>query len=198
MNIYKLLYWIIGILILALIVAGIYMLVQLNKGVPTDTTTTTDQNNTSGGVNIPPVTVKTPNTNTASVTGQNGEVIAIKDFLHNGETVPDTVNPGFSYLAGSIGYCLGNGKCPSGYKTDEFTVSYNAATESFNVALLKMPLDTSRNDAEKFLMDRLGLHRIILCNLSYYVDVPSTLSSALAGKNLGFSICPGATILKGL
>ena len=198
---YKIIYWILGILVAMLLVLGVYILIQITQ-TPTasvsDTTTytqtTTNSGNTSNTSNTSVVKAP-PNPNTYKVNGQDGNPIAVKDFLHNNETVPDTVNPGYYYLAGSIGYCLGNGQCPSGYQTDDFTVTYNTSSEQFSVVLLTKPLATSRDEAEKFLMDRLGLHRIFLCNLHYYVSVPTSVDSTLAGSNLGFSACPGATAL---
>lgn len=187
----------------ALLILGILLLVALGGYIflnPTNTPTSTQNvpQTTSGVTTSPPsVTIKPahPEQNTYKVTGQDGNPIAVKDFLHNKETVPDTVNPGYYFLAGSIGYCLGNGTCPEGYKTDEFTATYNTGTEQFSVALIKAPIAKARLDAEQFIMDRLGLHRIILCNLRYYVSVPSNVDSKYAGQNLGFSACPGATAL---
>ena len=121
--------------------------------------------------------------------------MTVKDFLHNKETVPDTVNPGYFYLAGSIGYCLGDGSCPSGYKTNDFSISFHNADGAFTIELLAEPIAAARAEAELFLLDRLGISQAQMCLLNYWVGVPDSVNATFAGKNLGFSFCPGATQL---
>ena len=190
----KIIYWVLGILLAALLLLGVFVLLQINQKPPVDAGTSTASQSINDSIPSVPGT-KIPSSNTFKVTAQDGTYILVKDFLHNKETVADTVNPGNYYLAGSIGYCLGNGTCPAGYRTPDFTITFNTATEQFSVALLTKPLATTRFAVEKFLMDRLGLHRITLCNLRYFVSVPSTVDSKMAGKNIGFSPCPGAYVL---
>lgn len=130
-----------------------------------------------------------------SLITQSGETVTVNDFIRNGETVPDAVNPGSYILAGSLGYCLSDGSCPTGAKSDSFNVSYNEKTHFFNVILLTEPLGTGRLEAEQFIMARLGISEQQACSLNYYVGTPYWVNEAYAGKNLGFSFCPGATAL---
>lgn len=132
---------------------------------------------------------------TMTITTMSGHTVSVKDFIHNGETVPDTVNPGNYYLAGSIGYCLGDGTCPSGYKTDDFVVTYNESAASFNIILTAEPLAKSRDEVGLFMLDRLGVTQAQLCGLRYWLGTTAGVNGVYAGKNLGFAFCPGATAL---
>jgi hypothetical protein len=127
-------------------------------------------------------------------TSDKGTVIT-RDFIHNGETVTDTVNPGTYQLAGSLEYCLADGTCPSGAATSDFSISYNSKTQFFNVALVNEPLGPVRAAAEKFLTSRLGVSSAQMCRLQYFVGTPNYVNSSYSGKNLGFSFCPGAVPL---
>jgi len=132
---------------------------------------------------------------TVSFATPGGAVATVKNFIRNGETVPDVQNPGSYVLAGSVGYCLADGTCPSGASTTDFNISYNEQTHFFNIVLLKEPLGTVRLAAEQFLTDRLGLTGQEACNLNYFVGTPYWVNEAYDDKNLGFSFCPGATTL---
>ena len=130
-----------------------------------------------------------------SVAVQGGGAIAVKDFVHNGETVLDVQNPGSYVLAGSLGYCLTDGTCPAGASTTDFSVSYNDKTNFFNIVLLKEPLGTIRLEAEQFLQNRLDITEQQACGLNYFVGTPYWVNSVYDDRNLGFSFCPGATVL---
>ena len=132
---------------------------------------------------------------TLSFTTRSGATAIVKDFVHNGETVADVVNPGSYVLAGTVGYCLADGTCPAGYSTTNFNISYDEKTHFFNVVLLKEPLGTVRLEAEQFLANRLGITGQQLCSLDYSIGAPYWVNTAYADKNLGFSFCPGATAL---
>lgn len=132
---------------------------------------------------------------TISFVTPGGFVVTVKDFVHNGETVSDVQNPGSYVLAGSLGYCLADGTCPSGALTTDFSISYNEKTHFFNIILLKEPLGAVRLLAEQFLAERLGLTGQQACSLNYFVGTPYWVNQSYDDKNLGFSFCPGATKL---
>lgn len=125
----------------------------------------------------------------------SGATITVSDFIHNNETVPDTANPGSYVLAGDLGYCLADGTCPKGASVTDFSVSYDEKTHFFNIILLAEPLGTSRLNAEQFVESRLGISGQQACSLNYYVGTPYWVNSNYDNKNLGFSFCPGATVL---
>src|SRR3989344_215025 len=117
----------------------------------------------------------------------------INDFLHNGTTVEDVQNPGNYYLAGNLGYCLKDGVCPTGAPTAHYKVTYSIKEHFFTIALTDEPLGVARLGAQQFLMQALGMSQQQLCDLNYYLGTTSYVNSIYAGKNLGFSFCPGAT-----
>ena len=132
---------------------------------------------------------------TLSFPTRSGASLTVKDFIHNGETVSDSQNPGSYVLAGSLGYCLANGSCPSGASTTDFSISYNEKTHFFNIILLKEPLGEARFEAEQFLISRLGIDERQICSLDYFVGAPYWVNETYDDKNLGFSFCSGATKL---
>ncbi len=107
--------------------------------------------------------------------------IVVNDFVHNGTTAPDPSNTGNYYLAGMNG--------------SDFAISYNATSQFFTIALNKEPIGTARLEAEQFLLKALGIPEAQLCNINYYLGTDVYTNSLYAGKNLGFSFCPGATAL---
>lgn len=126
---------------------------------------------------------------------RDGGTAPTKNFIDNGETVADVVNKGEYVLAGSLGYCLGNGTCPTAGSATDFSIVYDANHQLFNILLLKEPLRTSRINAEQFLMDKLDVSKDTLCQLNYWIGVTSQVNSYYAGENLGFSFCEGSTPL---
>lgn len=112
----------------------------------------------------------------------------VQNFLTNGETVADVVNPGHYLLAGSVGYCLADGTCPEGFATDSFVISYHENQSQFAVGILAEPIGTVRQEAEAFLIDRLGIEPAVLCELNATVLVPVGLNPDVVGE-IGFSVC---------
>ncbi len=195
---YKAVYWIVGVLGTLLVVFGVWFIVQLlHPAAPATTTTQTSNNQNGNFSNTVDVTNTAPQAAGVRVPIRTGGSIKTKDFIHNGETAADVVNPGLYYLAGAVGYCLANGTCPAGYNSPDFTVTYNSSTGLFNVVLATEPIAQARQAAGAFLMSRLGLKDFEVCSLLYYVSVPSTVNSTYAGKNLGFDFCSGATLIAG-
>ena len=130
-----------------------------------------------------------------TLTTQNGAAIVTNDFIHNGVTIPDTANAGNYLLAGNLGYCVSNPQqCQAASSTD-FTVYYNSTQQSFIIDLIKEPMGQARLDMEQFMSTVLGLTQQQMCSLNYLVGVTRYVNSQFTGKNLGFSFCPGATVL---
>ncbi len=184
-----------GLLIAIVLVIGYWFFFTKTDS---DTNKPTPQD--QGGVenplfpSLPPVKLGTGTSSpqTVTVASQSGDPLMVKDFINNGETTPDVVNPGYYVLAGSIGYCLGDGRCPSGASTTDFKITYNSASQFFNIVIFTEPIGKVRSIAEYFLLDRLGLTQQELCTLRYSVGVPYRVSPINAGKNIGFSFCPGS------
>jgi hypothetical protein len=130
-----------------------------------------------------------------TVASLSGSAIVTNDFIHNGVTIPDAANNGSYLLAGNLGYCITDPqKCQAGTTTD-FNVFYDSTVGSFTIALLKEPLGRVRLKAERFLMQTLGIAQGDMCRLNYYVGTTMYVNPHYDSKNLGFSFCPGATVL---
>jgi hypothetical protein len=121
--------------------------------------------------------------------------VAVKDFIHNGVTAADVENQGKYYLAGSPGYCMPDGTCPHGAQAPNYIVTYDAASQSFVVALTSEPIGTARRDATQFMLRALGVTEQDLCRLNYYLGTDIQVNPTYAGRNLGFAGCPGAVKL---
>jgi len=118
------------------------------------------------------------------------------DFLRNGETIGDPSNQGNYILAGSLGYCLPDGKCPSGFQTEDFSISYSQTDEFFTIVILNEPIAEVRKQAELFLKSRLGVGDAEMCQLRYSFSVPYWVNEFYTGRELGFSFCPGSVSLE--
>ncbi len=125
----------------------------------------------------------------------DGGAIATNDFIHNGVTIADAANAGRYLLAGNLGYCVTDPqRCQAASSTD-FIVYYDSAQQSFAIALTEEPLGQARLDMEQFMLATLGITQQQMCSLNYYVGTSSGINAIYASKNLGFSFCPGATVL---
>lgn len=131
-----------------------------------------------------------------SISMQDGTQAAVLDFIHNGTTISDSANAGRYLLAGNLGYCIGadQSKCQAASSTG-FNIFYDKGTDFFSVGLITEPLSTARLNAEAFLEKALGISAQQLCALKYYVGTASRVNSFYDDRNLGFSVCPGATAL---
>lgn len=132
---------------------------------------------------------------TVEVPTREGELVEIRDFTKSATTVEDSQNPGVYYLAGSPDYCYEEGMCPEAAEVAGVNIIYNVNYGAFTVALLEEPLSEARVRAERFLLTTLALTEPELCTLNYYVGTDDDVNESYAGMNLGFSFCPGATVL---
>ena len=131
-----------------------------------------------------------------TVLAQNDLSFEVSDFIRNGETIEDPSNDNHYILAGDLGYCLPNGECPAAYGTDSFSVSYSSNDNYFTLVILSEPIAESRKNAESFLMSRLGIGEQEMCQLHYSFSAPYWVNEFYAGRELGFSFCPGSVSLE--
>ena len=179
--------WGLGVsVIITCIIAAIMLLRPAEVVTTPPPTTLPDAGPTSPGT--------TGGAGTMTINAKLGPVVTT-DFIDNGITGADPQNPGIYYLAGSPGYCLTDGTCPGGARESTFNITYDAAHQFFTIALVAEPLGAVRSKAEHFLLNALGITETQLCTLNYYVGTISALNDLYAGKNLGFSFCPNATVL---
>lgn len=116
-----------------------------------------------------------------SVPTQTGATIVTNDFVHNTMTLPDPSNAGNYYLTGT--------------STQGFSIGYRTPAQFFTIALEREPIGQMRIAAENFLLSTLGVSQSQLCSLNYYIGTDVHTNSFYAGRNLGFSFCPGAVPL---
>lgn len=192
----KLIIWILGIFLGVIIIAVLWYAIFAPKQI-----SQTTQPNTDFPVSesiIPTSSssdVSSQFTQTMTLSTQNGEVIVTNNFIQNGITIQDKANAGRYLLAGNLGYCLSDPRqCQAGSATN-FNIYFESALQSFVIALTEEPVGQARLEMEQFMLTTLGVTQQQMCSLNYYVGVTSYLNPQFAGKNLGFSFCPGATVL---
>ena len=129
---------------------------------------------------------------TVSVATAGGGTIQTKNFIKDSTTAKDPINSGYYYL----GYHVNEGVADTtATSTPPYIIEYIATTQYFNIALLQEPIGPVRVEAEKYLMAHLGISENQMCQLNYMLSVPDSVNSQYSGINLGFSFCPGATVL---
>lgn len=126
---------------------------------------------------------------------RDGGSVPVKDFINNPNTVHDPVNKHIYILSGYSGHCLPDGSCPTADSSASFLIEYNSNTALFSVLLLKEPLADSRRQAERFLMEVLGVSADDLCRVKHSVAVPYWVNEDNAGQELSFSFCTDAVAL---
>jgi hypothetical protein len=139
----------------------------------------TDQNN-AGQSSSTPVS----NTPVIEIHSANGGSMTVKDFTWNSQTVTSPHIPGHYFLAGG----LDTTNAP-------YSIFFVTSDQSFTVTILQEPIGFVRQQAEQALSQILGVSAQSMCALRYSVLVPADVNQSYAGKNLGFSFCPGATPL---
>lgn len=132
---------------------------------------------------------------TMTLTSRSGEPIVVQDFINNGVTERDTINPSQYNLAGKNALCELESDCYSGAASDTFDIVYFSEEDAFAIGLTAEPLGAARISAEQFLMKTLGVSQDELCMLDYFVTTDVDVSEQYAGADLGFSFCPGAVKL---
>ena len=175
--------WILGLLICAIVIGSVVafkILLAPNTQTPVTTTPLTSNSGSSQGqVNIPSAS------HSIYLTSDTGAVIKTNDFIQDVTTAKDTVNPGYYYI----------GSGPNYGGTSSYKIEYVSATQYFNVSLLQEPIGAARQQAEQYLMQKLGISQDQMCHLKYMVSTPAAVDTTYAGIDLGFSFCPDGTKL---
>lgn len=170
-----------GLLIfVALVLAGLFFFRTSNE-TPAPTSSTNNTAPTPSGSNTVTTGVPQQPSQKVLVPGTDGNPVEVISFL------PSTINlsnAGDVYLAGEeVG------------EEDLYRVSFYVPRQSFSIILLQEPLQETRQQAEQFLMQKLGITQVDMCRLYYFVSTPSSINPVYGGITLGFSFCPGATQL---
>jgi hypothetical protein len=129
---------------------------------------------------------------TVPIATAGGGTVQTNNFLKDPTTAKDPINSGYYYL----GYHVNEGvPDPTITANPPYIIEYISATQYFNITLLQEPIGTTREEAQQYLMAHLDVSQDQMCQLNYMVSVPNSVNSRYAGESLGFSFCPGATVL---
>ena len=137
------------------------------------------------GSNSSIATTSTETRRTYKVKGEDGRVIAVRDFTES--ALQDKNNKEVKYLAGED---------ENGFIEDAlYVISFFSEDDSFTISLFAQPIGATRKRAESELLSKLGIEQADACLLRYVVLVPFDVDKNYSGRNLGFSFCPGAVQL---
>lgn len=122
---------------------------------------------------------------------EQNQTNSIRDMVRDDfEVVSDSANPSDVIIFGEATTCINEIDCEL-----PFSITYTDTNDFFTVVLYQLPLRTTREKAEAFLIERYGLSRESLCSLDYMVSVPYWVSEEFAGVDLRFSGCSNAVQL---
>lgn len=79
--------------------------------------------------------------------------------------------------------------------SNDYSISAATASNSFNIALLALPLQKSRTEAEAAFISQLGISQSDACKLTVDLGVPYSVDQNASGVNYGLSFCPGSKAL---
>lgn len=186
--------WIgIGVVAIAGLVAlGVWFTAPAEQPAVTENSQLSGQDLLPIGNSITNVSATSPSSAETILLAAPGGTITAGNFIKNPDTIEDPSNQGYYYL----GYHLsGVATGTAAAMNPPYVIEYISATQYFNIALLEEPIGSARGEMEQYLMARLGITQDQACRLNYMVSVPDRVNSAFSGRNLGFSFCPGATVL---
>lgn len=135
--------------------------------------------------------VSVPSTNVTTGESQNLEKIQLPTVDGTGVYVNNFLPPGATLESSDGGdiYITQDSASP---EEDLYRLSFYMPSQNFSVILLKEPLREIRRFAESDLIEKLGISERDACRLFYFVSTHTEVSPFYAGKNLGFSFCPGS------
>jgi hypothetical protein len=166
----------IALAVFILLIAGIAAFILLGKerSMPVDTEPTT----------FPTGGLIDPGTNeplkTLVITDYDGAQMEVRDF----RKTEDPFVPGQYVIAGG-----------RDAESAPYDIFYQEMDNYFGITLYKEPLGEQRRLAEEELQRTLGITNDQMCRLNYVVAPGPGIAETYEGVNLGFSFCPGATVL---
>lgn len=177
---------IVGVVIIGLVIVGAIIFLGGSITTPTETPTVNEPGDPFGPREPIPKTVTNPD-GTITITNSLGGLVQTKDFINDPQTTPDPVNVGYYYL--------GPNSIDDPVKKIPYSIGYIDETHFFNIVLLQEPIAETRKNAERYLLEHLGLSQSQMCDLRYMVGVPDRVNSTYTTMDLGFSFCPGSVII---
>ncbi|MDB5237357.1 MAG: hypothetical protein JWL88_459 [Parcubacteria group bacterium] len=171
------------ILLIACLASGGYLLFRAFSSNPNlqVATSTNPFADVQGGTGV----ASTNTIPTKTIKLYNGDSLVVKDFTKDSTVIKDPYVAGQYDIAGGADV---NASTP-------YQIFYNTQDDYFGITLFKEPLGQNRMSAEQKLLNTLGVSQDALCKISYVVAPGPGINDLYAGKNLGFSFCPGAVKL---
>ena len=80
-------------------------------------------------------------------------------------------------------------------ESDNYTITYYAKFQSFNIALTGGDLHFVRTEAENALLEKLGISKEEACQLTVSLGVPYFANAKASGTEYGLSFCPNSVPL---
>lgn len=74
----------------------------------------------------------------------------------------------------------------------DYLTLFDDASQQISIQLNVFPLADTRTRAEQYLLEKLSITQNQACLLNIHVFVDQTVSTSLAGQNLGLSFCSGS------
>lgn len=159
---------------------GGYFLLSGVGSVPEPTATTTSPNpfgNPAGS--ITPVTT-TPTSDSTPLVFRDNSTVVVSNFIPANQ--PTWANTTSGYLIAGSG-------------EDVYEITFIPQSSYFSIGILAEPLGSNRLLAEQALQQKLRLSVAQICKLSIQVFTSISVNETYAGRDLGLSFCPGATVL---
>lgn len=175
-----------GVLLLCAAGVGIFLFMRMTADSPTSEGLTPSPFGFFDSANETPLTKQEPTSQTGAEPANEVSENTVVDFRNDGITIADPSNPGVYIVAG--------GEDPTGLGAP-YSIIYTEEDQLFTITLLKEPIVETRKAMEEELMRRLNSSENLMCRLNYWVGVPYSYNEFYAGRNLGFSFCPGAVTI---
>ncbi len=191
----KILIVVIGVLVAAGVSVFLVFKLFFATGAPIPTNTNTYNSNTSPNNTTSVTSPGQPVLgNTYSLATASGGTIQTKDFKNDPEAGQYPAS-GYYYLGIHAPVDGASTANVTAIENPPYTILYIDSTQYFNITILQEPLGEVRQDAEKYLMEHLGVTQIQMCSLKYIISVPNSVNQIYSSKNIGFSFCSGAVQL---
>lgn len=119
--------------------------------------------------------------------------IAASTTPPTGRSIGDILKSSDTIQLGPDDYIIA--ETASRYQSQEYQITYHAPDGVFTVSLEAEPLRQTREHAERRFLALLGITQNQACMLRVNVTTLWSVNPTYAGRNLGFSFCPGAAVL---
>lgn len=171
-----------GLILATVLVALAYFFLSRTEGLPPpEPPDTTNPFGQSPGTTPGTVATTTPGEHAIlELTARDGTVVPVPDFTQENQPANASADNGYQIAGSAMG---------------TFQILFFPKDSGILISLFSEPIGPVRLEAEDALRSALGLTNQELCRLKHDVRTSISVNEAYAGRSLGFSFCPGATVL---